>query len=107
MNSIILKYIAMKKYTFLIKPAFFIFNLIFAMWLVLKIEQLRPSDFGRFKSLFEPTKIKQEHIPSYDKYYIKKLANDYKKGVLDSVTFNDQLEQFIDATAKTKTTAVK
>jgi hypothetical protein len=95
----------MKDYKFLLKPAFFIFNLLFATWLVLKIEKLAPSDFGRYKSMFEGGQIRPKGVPQYDKYYLKKLADDYKSGVLDSAMFDLQLDQFIDA-ATTKKAAV-
>ncbi|MCW3102153.1 MAG: hypothetical protein JWO09_593 [Bacteroidetes bacterium] len=96
----------MKDYKFLLKPAFFIFNLLFATWLVLKIEKVAPSDFGRYEKMFHPGDIRPENVPQYDKYYLKKLADDYKSGVLDSAMFELQLEKFIDA-ARHKQSAVK
>jgi hypothetical protein len=90
----------MKNYSFLIKPIFFIFNLLFATWLVIKIEQLSPSDFGKNKSLFERSQPRPDNIPVYDKYYLKKLADDYKSGKLDSAAFDLQLEIFIDDARK-------
>jgi hypothetical protein len=97
----------MKKYTFLIKPTFFIFNLLFATWLVLKIEKLSPSDFGRYKSMFEHTEARPEKVPQYDKYYLKTLVEDYRSGKLDSAMFDLQLEKFIDASVNKKSTAEK
>lgn len=85
----------MKKYKFLLKPAFFIFNLLFATWLVLKIEKLHPSDFGKYKSMFESSDVKPQPETRYDKYYLQKLAEDYKTGILDSANFDLQLERFI------------
>jgi hypothetical protein len=85
----------MKKYKFLVKPLFFIFNLLLATWLVLKIEKLSPSDFGRHKTLFERTEPVQQNFPHYDKYYIKALADQYRSGKLDSATFVILLEKFI------------
>lgn len=99
----------MKKYKFLLKPAFFIFNLIFATWLVLKIEKIQPSDFGRYKGMFESSEVRPDPQPEtrYDKYYLKKLADDYRSGILDSAGFDLQLEKFIAAANKNKVTAVK
>jgi len=90
----------MGKYQFLLKPIFFIFNLLFATWLVLKIEKIQPSDFGRYEQLFQRTEPRPDNVPAYDKYYIKKLADDYKSGKLDSAMFDLQLEIFIDHTIK-------
>ena len=97
----------MKKYKFLIKPVFFIFNLLFATWLVLKIEKLSPSDFGKHKDIFEPAMRHPEGVPQYDKYYLKKLAEDYKQGKIDSAMFDLQLEIFIDDALKKKKTVEK
>jgi hypothetical protein len=96
----------MKKYTFLVKPVFFIFNLLFATWLVLKIEKLSPSDFGRYKSMFEHTEARPDKVPQYDKYYLKTLVEDYRSGKMDSTMFDLQLEKFIDASVN-KATAEK
>lgn len=79
---------------------FFIFNLLFATWLILKIEKLRPSDFGKYRSIFEKTTPIPKNVAPYDKYYIKKLAQDYKSGLLDSVTFDLSLGKFIEDTKK-------
>jgi hypothetical protein len=97
----------MKNYKFLFKPVFFIFNLIFATWLVIKIERLQPSDFGRYKYIFEHREARPDQVPQYDKYYLKTLADDYKSGKLDSVAFDIQLEKFIDQARKKKITAGK
>jgi len=66
----------MKKYKFLLKPIFFIINLLFATWLILKIEKLNPSDFGKYRSIFEKTAPLPKNVAPYDKYYIKKLAQE-------------------------------
>ncbi|MDF2436660.1 MAG: hypothetical protein K0Q95_1036 [Bacteroidota bacterium] len=92
----------MKNYKFLLKPIFFIFNLVFATWLVIYIERIEPSDLGRYKRLFEHKDSRPESVPQYDKYYLKKLADDYKSGVLDSEAFDIQLEKFIDESRKKK-----
>jgi hypothetical protein len=73
----------------------------FATWLVFKVESLQPSDFGRFKSVFEPVEAKPKNVPQYDKHYLKMLADDYKSGRLDSAMFDLQLDRFIvDASKK-------
>ncbi|MES2590696.1 MAG: hypothetical protein V4608_02340 [Bacteroidota bacterium] len=84
----------MKNYTFLIKPFFFIFSLIFSTWLVLAIEKIRPSDFGQIKTLFEK-EIKQPKISKTDKQYLKDLFSQYKLGSIDSATFDKRLESFV------------
>jgi hypothetical protein len=86
----------MKKYKFLIKPLFFIFNLLFATWLVIKIEQLSPSDFGKFRSLFEKPEPVLKNVPVYDKYYILKLSEDYKKGILSKKLFEQELNIYLN-----------
>jgi hypothetical protein len=84
----------MENYKFITKPLFFIFNLIFATALVLYIEHLSPSDFGRYRSLFEtgtdPVKIKQDN-----KAFLLKLAADYKQGVIDSTKLESELDRFL------------
>ncbi|MCE3260611.1 MAG: hypothetical protein K0S12_2252 [Bacteroidetes bacterium] len=90
----------MGKYKFLFKPLFFIFSLIFACWMVLKIEQLRPSDFGRYEAMFKPAKKesppvvkpKREILIKKGKEALKKLFNDYRSGIIDSTAFNTRLE---------------
>ena len=84
----------MTKYTFLLKPVFFIFNLIFATWLVFKIEEITPSDFGRYKSLFEdPPKLSPDN--SHHKQYLKKLCSDYRNGKLDSLGLELKLDGYL------------
>lgn len=80
------------KYSFLFKPVFFIFCLLSGSWIVLKIEKLSPSDFGRYKSLFE----KEDSIlpDQQQKPRLKKLINDYKTGSVDSAMFETKLEEF-------------
>ena len=88
----------MKNYTFLFKPAFFLFNLIFATWLVFKIEEISPSDFGKYKSLFEdaPGSV------GYKKKRLKKIIIEYKAGKLDSVQLERQLENYLESRDKSK-----
>jgi hypothetical protein len=84
----------MKKYKFLLKPLFFVFNLLFATWLVLAIERIQPSDFGRHKSLFEPA-VRPRTVSSADKQYLLKLFTEYKRGFIDSNTLNKKLDEFL------------
>lgn len=83
----------MEKYTFLGKPFFFICSLIFATWLVLKIEQISPSDFGKHKSLFERKAVKS--IPQNSKHNLKIIFYKYKDGLIDSNQLDQQLEEFL------------
>lgn len=84
----------MKDYTFLIKPFFFIFSLIFSTWLVLAIEKISPSDFGEYKTLFEKKTIPTRVI-TVDKQHLKDLFRQYKIGSIDSLTFDKRLESYI------------
>jgi hypothetical protein len=83
----------MKKYKFLLKPAFYIFSLFFATWLVFKIERIKPSDFGRYKHLFgeRPKFIKSK----LDKKNLKKLCIDYKAGVIDSLELERKIDKIL------------
>lgn len=84
----------MQRYRFLLKPAFFIFNLVFATWLVLKIEEIKPSDFGRYGSIFTPAN-KLTHGKIQQKKYLNKLINEYKLGRLDSLELNKEIENYL------------
>jgi hypothetical protein len=84
----------MKKYTFLFKPIFFIFNLIFATWLVLKIEKIKPSDFGEHKSIFDSAPKPRVIHPS-DKAVIKTFCMEFKYGLIDSVQLRKKLDKFL------------
>lgn len=87
-------------FKFLLKPVFFIFSLVFSTWLVLTIEKITPSDFGRYKSFFE-SEAKPVHKPNtYNKQYLKHLCSDYKAGLIDSVKLDEQLEQFLKSPEK-------
>jgi hypothetical protein len=90
----------MRKYKFLLKPLFFIFNLLFATWFVIKIERLEPSDFGRYKSLFEKPEPVFKDLPVYDKNFIFKLSEDYKKGILNKKKFELELDKFLNEANK-------
>ena len=84
----------MRKYKFLLKPFFFIFNLLFATWLVFQIEKLSPSDFGKYKYIFEDApQSDSTHLKS--KEYLKKICIDYKTGILDSAAFDKQIDKFM------------
>lgn len=84
----------MKNYKFLFKPVFFIFNLLFATWLVFQIEKITPSDFGRYRSLFEDTKpVAPDHV--LHKTILKKICSDYKTGALDSIKLEQELDKFL------------
>lgn len=80
---------------FLFKPVFFIFSLLCASWLVLKIEQLSPSDFGKYRSLFEssPAPRQGKELPDSKKKQLKKLVIDYKSGLLDSTLFDRKMDE--------------
>jgi len=84
----------MKKYLFLLKPASFIFNLLFATWLVLHIEKIRPSDFGEYKSLFDPPTVSTPD-KTKSKKYLKQIFFDYKAGKLDSIELELKLDKYL------------
>jgi hypothetical protein len=84
----------MKDLKFLKKPVFFIFNLVFATWLVLAIEQLQPSDFGESGKFFLPPP-RPKRVTLDDKPKLQKLASDFKAGRIDSLTFDKELIEFL------------
>jgi hypothetical protein len=84
----------MKKYKFVLKPLFFIFNLLFATWLVLKIEKIQPSDFGEYKSIFY-SGPKPKMVTLSDKQYLKNLCVGFKNGEIDSLKLEQQLVKFL------------
>lgn len=86
----------MKEAKFILKPLFFIFNLVFATWLVLQIEKISPSDFGRYKTLFDtPEPLSPEKLG--DKAYLKRLCSDYKNGKLDSLEVEELINRYLAA----------
>lgn len=87
-----------EKYTFLFKPLFFIFSLLFASWLVLKIEKLRPSDFGKERYLFEDEPVPT--VAKYDEQYLKNLFLEYKFGIINSRQLDEKLEFFLNPIQK-------
>ncbi len=90
----------MKKYSFLLKPIFFIFNILFATWLTFKIEKITPTDFGRYRSLFEDEKPAVHFIDK--KTYLKKICSDYKNNLIDSAALDLQLQLFLESPAEEK-----
>jgi hypothetical protein len=88
----------MKKFTFLIKPLFFILSLLFSSWLVLKIEKTNPSDVSMDNSLSEsktfPSKLNRE------KKYLMTLFIQYKYGLMDNKQLEKKLEIFLDPSKK-------
>jgi len=91
----------MIRYKFLFKPLFFIFNLLFASWLVLKIEKLSPSDFGKHRSLFEgkPKPLAVHHIDTcrHVRGYLLNLCSDYKNGQINDSTLYKKIEKLVVA----------
>ena len=86
----------MKTYKFLFKPLFFIFNLLFATWLVLKIEKIKPSDFGEHKKFFDPAPAPRI-VTKDDKVFLRSLALEFKYGLVDSLTLEKKLDQFLES----------
>jgi hypothetical protein len=84
----------MKKIEFLRKPFFFVFNLVFAAWLVLAIEKVKPSDFGSYSSFFEPNTKSAVDLKK-DKPILIEICNEYKTGRIDSVQMSKKLEVFL------------
>jgi len=84
----------MKKFRFLFKPAFFIFNLVFATWLVLRIEQIQPSDFGKYKSVFDTPTKKDRNKAKQMK--LQKLLADYKSKKIDLAFLETELQHMVE-----------
>lgn len=89
----------MNTYKFLLKPIFFIFNLIFATWLVLKIEHLKPSDFGKNGSLFKPNEPKRI-VTIKDRSYLISLATDFAEGKIDSLLLGQKIDAYLQVPAE-------
>jgi hypothetical protein len=86
----------MEKYNFLVKPVFYIFSLVFSCWMVFSIEKISPSDFGKYKSLFEVSYDKNKKAGDSDQWKLSKLKalyKTYKEGAIDSSTFFRQLDK--------------
>jgi hypothetical protein len=84
----------MKQYKFLGKSIFFILNLVFATWLVLKIEKIKPSDFGEYKSIFSSAP-KPRVISKSDKMVLKTIFFEFKYGLIDTAQLNKKLDRFL------------
>jgi hypothetical protein len=83
----------MKAYTFLFKPVFFIFSLLFATWLVIKVEEISPSDF-KGKTNSDPQKnIKENPLDKGKK--LRNLIFDYKKGSIDSLSLDKEITDLL------------
>lgn len=86
----------MKNYSFLLKPLFYIFTLVFSTWMVLAIEKISPSDFGDYKSLFEDRR--SEGYPfEYHKQNLRQLFLEYKHSEIDSIQMEQKLDSFFKA----------
>lgn len=87
----------MKNYTFVLKPLFFVCSLIFSTWMVLAIEKVSPSDFGEYKTLFEP---QTTPMVKFSKHYIKQLFLEHENGTIDSIQLEHKLDYFLSAIEK-------
>lgn len=76
----------------------FIFNLLLATWLVFKIEELKPSDFERTPD--SNNEVKTEAPEEDSKQFLKTLFLNYKSDLIDSLEFENQLEEFINNASK-------
>ncbi len=89
----------MKRYKFLIKPLFYIFSLTASSYMVLVIEKVSPSDFGKHQSLFvtEPSKPASTQLVKYDsrKELLKSICFDYKYGIIDSAAVETRISTFL------------
>jgi hypothetical protein len=92
----------MKRYKFILKPLFFIFSLLSSSYMVLEIEKISPSDFGRHQRLFvsdpKPAAIpvkSETRIYVYSHEYLKNLCFDYKYGIIDSETLDERINTFL------------
>ena len=85
------------KYNFLFKPFFYIFSILLATLLVIKVEEIRPSDFGSNESNVSKQLY---HLPnSYRgealKNYLKNLCTSYKAGMIDSIGLDKKIDLFL------------
>jgi hypothetical protein len=89
----------MKRYKFLIKPLFYIFSLTASSYLVIVIEKVSPSDFGKHQSIFvsspNPALTGKLAKSDYTKEYLKNICFDYKYGIIDSSTLDARLSTFL------------
>jgi hypothetical protein len=83
----------MKKYKFILKPLLFICNLLFATWLVFAIEDIKPTDFGRYEYLFEDApalktkKLRKEHLI--------RICSEYRKGIIDTTELVRKIDMYL------------
>ncbi len=92
-------------YNFLFKPVFFILSLVFATWLVLYIEKLAPSDFGKYGSSFkeapsplpEASRPLQKKPSVFPRSHLKKMYGNYKAGLISQSEWAHQLELFLES----------
>lgn len=85
----------MKQYSFLVKPLFYILTLLFATWLVIKIEKISPSDFGEDS----PDSINQRvhsEIVQDNKQYLYALCLSFKDGAIDSMELKEKLTLYLE-----------
>ncbi len=88
----------MKKYSFLFKPLFYILSLAFATWLVIKIEEVRPSDFGQTETKTPNSRITKEELLNRKKN-LRTLFREFKEGKIDSTQFDNKLTFLLEAPA--------
>jgi hypothetical protein len=85
----------MRKYNFIWKPLYFIFSLLFATWLVWKIEQISPSDFGVHQAPVMRRAGDPKEILGH-KQYLMDVCFAYKTGIIDSVKLDRKLTIFLN-----------
>ena len=89
-------------YNFLFKPAFFIFSLLFATWMVIKIEKIKPSDFGIDESpVIQPNHTLYDSYMLNGKKYLENISTEYKAGKIDSIMLDKKLTIFLDSIRNT------
>lgn len=84
----------MRNYSFLLKPIFFIFSLLFATWLVVAIEEISPSDFGQKAAPAQET-TGPENVNGRVKH-LQNLCAAYKGGIIDSTALYQKLTIFLE-----------
>ncbi|MEW6468842.1 MAG: SHOCT domain-containing protein [Bacteroidota bacterium] len=81
----------MSRYKFLLRPLFYIFSILFSSWMVLWIESISPSDFGKYGALFS-TPVP---APPGGRDQLKKLYREYKSGRISSDEFEKKFEDLL------------
>ena len=90
----------MKKFSFLFRPFFFLFSLLFATIMVMKIEEIKPSEYSG-SGINIPSKIHFSVVSKQEgggKNYLKNLIASYKTGKIDSIVLDKKLTFFLDST---------